>query len=460
MSETVMNRTTRQQLDAEGNARGHRSGISRRAFAARCAVGAVLSSSVAPWRTFAQEPPQDQPQLAGSKSRIQGLLWGGLLGDALGGPVEFSEPTAVAHVLPNTRAWDENRKIDAEELKRLGSSLELHGYGTLRPDPAPYGPWQRKAAAGTVTDDSRHKMVLMRTLQAAMRDESLPISARDVARQYLVFEPRPGNSMPAELMELNDEGFREYRLAARWLLGERDLRQALPVERLWAGIANCSGQMMLPPLAAVYPGQPAEAYEAAWAIDFVDAPAARDMTAALIAGLAQVLGTQFDQQTPPERWTELLHTMRTIDPYRIGNVPFAGRPLNGWLDFAHDAAERAQGRPATLFQILEQEAKPVYWWDAHLTLVVPLAILHFTQLNPLAALHLTLDFGHDTDSYAQVLGCIVGAIYGNDVFPAEMLLQVGNRLAEDYGEQVDQWVATLDTLAQRHQAGRPVISTR
>ena len=45
----------------------------------------------------------------------------------------------------------------------------------------------------------------------------------------------------------------------------------MPVERLWAGISNCSGQMALPPIAAIFPGSPERAYRETFAVDFIDA---------------------------------------------------------------------------------------------------------------------------------------------------------------------------------------------
>lgn len=69
-----------------------------------------------------------------------------------------------------------------------------------------------------------------------------------LAEEYLRFTPIEGQQPNAELATLNEEGFREYVYAARWLLGERDLSVAKPVERLWAGIDTCAGQMLLPPL--------------------------------------------------------------------------------------------------------------------------------------------------------------------------------------------------------------------
>lgn len=135
--------------------------------------------------------------------------------------------------------------------------------------------------------------------------------------------------------------------------------------------------------------------------------------------------------------------MRRVDPYRLADVPFVGRPLVGWLDLADSIAQRADGRPKVAFKLLETEGKPVYYWDAHFTLLVPVVMLKLCQYDPLSAMHLIIDFGHDTDSYAQVLGAMVGAVHGDSVFPQHMVDCVTSQLESEFGESIDHWVDLL-----------------
>ncbi len=375
------------------------------------------------------------------------MLVGSLIGDALGGPVEFLPPAKVSSIMPAARSWKPDRVVDAPTRKRLAESLQMHAYSQLRPDTAGYGPWIADARRGTITDDSRHKIILMRSLRKMLADHRRRLTQQDLARQFVVFRPHEDREPDAALAALVDEGLREYRYASRWLLGERDPTKALPVERLWSGIANCSGQMVLLPLAAVFPGDPDLAYRETYAIDFVDAPGARDIAAALNAGLAAALDPALDAATVNQRWDRLLVAMRETDPYRLREVPFAGRPLDRWLDLADSIVKRSQGRPARAYELLESEGEPVYYWDAHFTLLVPLTMLKLCEFNPLAAMHLTLDFGHDTDSYAQVLGAMAGAVHGTNLFPISMRTDVESRFLDDHGESIDQWVKTLSEAA-------------
>lgn len=426
-------------------------GVSRRHFL-QSGVAATLCSS---WHVCSATADS---VLADASSRRRGLLVGGLVGDALGGPVEFGDEETVAPVMPGTRHWDDATLLDEDRRRKLAATLPLLDYQTLRPETAPYGPWVERAPAGTVTDDSRHKIILMRTLEQAVEADHFPVTDRMLAEQLIRFRPLRHVEADKSLAQLCEIGLREYRMAARWKLGERDLRLARPPERLWSGIHNCSGQMMMPPLAAAFPGDPRAAYLAIYALDFIDTGMARDMTAALGAGLSAVLDPQLDDAPVAHRWQVLLETMRSTDPYELAAVPFAGRPLTRWMDTAAGFAERAGGVPKRLFRMLEEEGQPVYWWDAHYTLLVPLAMLHFCRFDPLAALHLTLDFGHDTDSYAQVLGCMAGAVCGENLFPEPMRAAVLTRLRADFGEDLAAWDRILEACAKRHRQGAPVVA--
>jgi ADP-ribosylglycohydrolase len=413
--------------------------INRRYFLASASAlsGGVLARSI---------PAADGDDVAASRSYA--MLIGSLIGDALGGPIEFKPPEQLRSIMPDARSWESDQVIDAQVKKRLAHSLQMFSYAELRPEPAAYGPWKAKAERGTITDDSRHKIVLMRGLRKMLAESRDQFTTKDVAQQFLSFRPHEQQDTHPELAALVEEGLREYRYASRWILGHRDPADALPVERLWSGIANCSGQMMMTPLAALFPGEPEKAYRETFRLDFIDAPIARDIASAINAGLAAALDPRLDDASTEQRWQSLLSAMRNTDPYRLGDVPFAGRPLHRWLDLAESIAQRSGGRPAKIYELLEKEGKPVYYWDAHFTLLVALTMLRACDFDPISAMHLTLDFGHDTDSYAQLLGAMAGAVHGMDIFPNTMCTAVETRLAADYGESVHDWVRTLTAAAK------------
>jgi ADP-ribosylglycohydrolase len=385
---------------------------------------------------------------------VRGLLVGSLIGDAAGGPVEFKSESELRKWLPDARSWPESKKLNDEEIRKLSSSLPLLPYTGIRPDPAPYGPWAKDGPAGTITDDSRHKIILIHALRRlrAARDQQLTVE--DLAQSYLDFGAAKCIVDNPDYHQFYEESFREYNLAARWILGERRPELARPVSRLWGGVATVSGQMCLPPLAALFPGDPEQAYRAAYAIGFIDLGTGKDMNAAVVAGLAAALSDTNPDTTA--RWLSALDTMRTVDPYDYADIKFVSRPLLKWLGFAKSAARRAAGRPARLYEILETEGRPVYWWDAHFIIASAFAFLHLCQFEPLAAMHLSLDFGHDTDSVAQTIGAFAGAIHGTELFPRPFRAAVAKRLSIEYGEDINEWVDLLVELSDRSKYPQPV----
>lgn len=388
-------------------------------------------------------PADHQPELI--RKRIEGMLIGSYIGDAAGGPVEFKAHADVSGLFSGVRGWDDDRSLTESELAGMAEAFRLLSYDELRPDPQPYAHWTEQAEAGTVTDDSRHKFILLNALRDAAGDNRLPVTRRDLAAAYDDYCQTPDVAGHEGYAALCAEWLLEYGKAARWVLGERDRERALPTDRLWGGIATNAGQMALLPLAGVFPGQPEQAYRAAYSLGFIDNGVGKDINSAVVAGLASAL-TQ-TQENVEERWTAVIETMKQVDPHRYGDVPWVQRSLTRWLRFAEDVARRAAGSPGRLFKLLETEGEPIYHWDAHFTFASAFAILILCRFNVLAAMQLALEFGYDTDSNAQLLGAFAGAVHGPDVFPNAMRQQVVDRLEADYGESLEEQTMLLMRLS-------------
>ena len=65
--------------------------------------------------------------------------------------------------------------------------------------------------------------------------------------------------------------------------------------------------------------------------------------------------------------------------------------------------------------------------------VLTFSCLHLANYDPLAALQLSTEWGHDTDSYASLLGAFIGAKHGVGLFPAHLRQPVHQRLIADFG---------------------------
>ena len=185
-----------------------------------------------------------QPSL---DDRIEGLLYGALIGDAAGGPDEFQ--------VPERSVWTSSDTVlTAEGRAALAARFKLKPY-TRRPNPEPYGQWSSQSPAGTVTDDSRYKIMFFRSLQVAGKPDREAF-ARTLLQWHADSTSKYGN-LPRLWLD-------EFAYAARWVLGERDPAKALPPERQWGGIATMAGQMPFLPLATLTPGNPEQAYLQTW----------------------------------------------------------------------------------------------------------------------------------------------------------------------------------------------------
>jgi ADP-ribosylglycohydrolase len=60
-------------------------------------------------------------------------------------------------------------------------------------------------------------------------------------------------------------------------------------------------------------------------------------------------------------------------------------------------------------------------------------------------MQLMIEFGHDTDSYAQVMGAVMGAIHGKDVWPIQMSETVNLRMKEQFNQNVDDWMLLVNS---------------
>lgn len=365
--------------------------------------------------------------------RVCGLMWGTAIGDALGGPIEFQPRDKIQNLLDPPKVWQPGEKLDAAACNAAAGRLRLRGYRDLRPAPESYGQWNTFSEPGTITDDTRHKLILLFALQKADRTERWPLSVQELAQAYLDWPSSPAIVGRPGYDALARDWLEEWQLAARWVLGDRDLSRALPPERMWQSLPTCSGQMTLLPLAALEAGRPDAAYRAAYDLAFFDNGFGKDLNAALVAGLAEALVTPWDPARPRTAYERVLEVMRTTDPYRFRKIRWTERAVDRWLNLALKLAQEAQGEPARLFASLDRVFAETTKWEAQVPVVVAFSCLELADYDTLAAVELSLEWGHDSDSYAQLIGALAGALQGPGLFPESWRSAVGTRLQADHG---------------------------
>lgn len=381
--------------------------------------------------------------------KVKGLLLGSFIGDALGGPIEFQGHPEIQATERPPKLWKNNEYINDIEIQKAIDRIYLREYRHLRPVPEPYGHWGYHAAPGTVTDDSRHKMVLMQALREANQKNIFPITEKTLAKTYLNWAKSKTVLSHPGYDTLCQQWMYESYLAINWLLGNRTPGKAYPIERMWNALPTCYGQMTLPPVAALYPGEPEKAYLAAYQLAYFDNGFAKDMIGALVAGLSKALVLDPNKLSNEQSWQEIIKAIRNTDPYNYKTVPWSERAVDRWLNLSDEFVKQSNGSPAKLFELLEKEFLYTTKWEAQVPFVIMFSVLKITNYNPLAALQLSIEWGWDHDSYAQLLGAFIGALHGDGLFKEEWKSTVTDRLKKDYDVVVDEWVSTLFNLHKK-----------
>jgi ADP-ribosylglycohydrolase len=383
------------------------------------------------------QPPSDTLFI---KNKIKGMLIGSLLGDALGGPIEFQGHQEIQATPNPPKLWaDTSIIINASELEAAEKRIYFREYKYLLPFTQSYGCWSVNAAPGSVTDDSRHKILLMFMLRKAFKKNAWPVTEKNLAKAFIDWR---------NTSTLSKDWMIEMDKTINWILGSREIGKAYPPERMWNAYPTCLGQMSLLPIAALYPGQPEQAYLSAYKLAFFDNGFAKDMNAALVAGLAAALTLDAKTMSNEQLWAKIFEAIKNTDPYNYNKVPWCERAVNKWMYMVDDFIKKANGSPAKLFQQMDEQFKYDAKWEAQVPFVVIFSCLKICKYNPLAALQLSIEWGNDHDTYPQLLGAFVGAIYGPQIFKEDMAKTVAKRLNLDYDENIDEWVNTLMKIQQ------------
>lgn len=375
---------------------------------------------------------QDRPILA---ERIEGLLVGTLIGDALATPHE----TAPA---PRSRWTSSEGVLTAEGRKALAATVRL---GASSRPADPFGPWSDGGPAGTLSDDSRWKVLFFRSLETAGRP-----NREAFARALLAwFADSSGmhGRLPARWL-------REPSRAARKVTGWSDPRFVTDPERLWGGRPTTAGLMAFLPIAAIAARRPEEAYRLTGDINFLDHGEAADLSASLIAGIAAAMQDDADLASVERVMRELpgisAGTSRGAPPGTApGTSSGYARPTVQWLDFAHDAARRAGSSPAKLYRILDAELGVETGREAWLPIALTWSCALVADGDPLATLRLILEYGPGATTTLPVAAALFGAMHGSRIFAPVDRAAVSRTLREEYGAGLGPWMVAIDRARAR-----------
>ncbi len=330
-----------------------------------------------------------------SEDRVAGLIWGSFYGDALGGPYEFQ------------------KKVSRQPI--------FKGY---KGSASAFGTWERNAPKGSITDDSRHKMLLINALV-----EDKEVTSSTLANEYI----KEFNKLD-KYSELRKLWLKEYVRVATWVSSMKGFDQK-PPGAIWSGMATVSGQLTLIPLAVKFKGQSKKAYLKCWELNWLDNGTAKDINCALVAALAHVL-------QEGKKITSFVKSLKQLDPFHFKKVPFVGRPLDHWLQKIEKIVSQSLSS-SDLKRRLLKSLPSYYWWEDYTVLTVTMSYILYFKDKPEKVLKELIKFGKDTDTYAQLAGAILGAIYGKEFFNQDHLNIVKSELIRQHNYDLDSKINKL-----------------
>ncbi len=368
------------------------------------------------------------------RSRIDGFIRGGLIGDSYPAPLEFAGRDRIQREAPELDRFSMHAPLGPGDWDRLEEGFQLRAFGAIRPRNESFGAWQIMAPAGAVTDDTRQKILALAALRRS-RMEGRPIpTGLDLAEASLQTAAEWSARFGEEIVE---DGLGPMLRPARWILGSRCLQTALPPELVLDGRATCLGLLTTPILAPLFAEDPSAAYFWSLENDWTANGEAADINASVLAALASALADD-----APDLCSFTGH-LASFDPFRLKETRWVSRRLLVHLWAADEAVRRAEGSPARFMEVLDEISEAETGWEARVTLMHALAMLKFAGSRPVGALMLCAAYGRDSDSTGQLIGQIAGALLGRDAWPEAAWQAVRANVQEVYGEDPDAWTSEL-----------------
>lgn len=306
--------------------------------------------------------------------KIAGCLWGGAVGDALGGPVEGWSHAQIVE-----------RYTSVERMLPYAREVGDHGPFTLH--------------AGSYTDDTRLKHVLCETILATRR---IPTRG-DFARMIIHRQEHASSNLERGFLE-------EYALKAIYD-GEK---------LIFAGEPTNGAIMMNSPIGIIHACDPDAAFETALALAFLTDGYARHSAAMMAAAIAAAFkpGVTVDSIVD-----DMLAAMRRHrdavegEHWRGTSWRYAPneRAVETAVAMARETCDMSQ-LTARYYDVLQRG--PLFS-EAAQTLAVAIGVFVAADGDPRPAIVGAVNYGRDNDSYASVAGALAGAYYGIDALPCE-----------------------------------------
>ena len=337
--------------------------------------------------------------------RMLGMVVGSAIGDAMGSPVEM---------------WHRS------DIQKIYGFIDKPIFNARVASPE--GPWQTNMPAGTTTDDTRWKYLMLQYF--------LQLKERPNQENFSEFIVKYYDDLKNDLIK--KDGFKadkleESTLYLTWLqewvkVVEKNGRYNPSVQaKFYGGEMSCAGMLYAPMLGSLYPGDPKAAYAKAFELSLFDIGYAKDLTALTAALTAIAFKENFSADS-------LWHYHTKIDPYLFSESRLIGRIANNICESAiHDYEEIKKmdfenypaknipfyfsDKPERYFQLLEFYKKmdgklkdtPFH---ANEIYMITLSTLLYAEGDFNDAMVFVTNYGRDNDTAGAIVGAILGAQIG------------------------------------------------
>jgi ADP-ribosylglycohydrolase len=358
-------------------------------------------------------------------NKVLGMLLGSAIGDAMGAPTEM---------------WGRDYiKMDYGFVDQLDSATQ---------GPSPEGSWLLNAPAGGTTDDTRWKKLMFDYM--SNNTDKAEFDAKKFAgfinKEYEKAVKSLKNTegydpLPFEANEMRMAWLQEWAAVARPFQNNDFLSYNNALSRFYGGEMVCGGLLYAPAAGLFFPENPLKAYEETYKISIFDLGYARDLTALAAAMTSAAMAKD---ATP----TKIFNVFREIDPQNFFRSRLVGRSSYRILREARQIVFDARklqakdidttkfifpkhlkvdtlymARMAKAFELLDLKNQDMPFHAGEISLIVLTGMI-FADLDFEKAITFLVNYGRDNDTTTAVLGGILGAYWGADKLPKDMVQKV------------------------------------
>lgn len=387
------------------------------------------------------------------QDKIEGLIYGAAIGDAMGAPTEM---------------WSRyDIEVDYGYVSELEDMVRI---------PSGEGIWQHNLPAGGTTDDTRWKQIMgefILSQEKGFYTESGPdpkTFAAFIVNQYQKqvqnlkdtngFDPIPFEESARKMAWLQEWGI----VAKPFAEGNhQEYQHAL--HRFYGGEMTCAGMLYSPMIGLMFPQNPEKAYQAAYELAIFDIGYARDLTALVSA----LVANSFDKNIPPD---SLLKVISQVDPqnyfssrlvnrtaYRIyreskfmvyeaknRDITLLDKPKKLPTNFPkNDTTEYA--RIQYLYKLLDTKNQDMPFHPGEIFRVCLVGMM-YNDFDFERSLSFIINFGRDNDTSGAVAGAILGAYWGANQLPSDMIGQIKKVNQEILHIDLDNLITELVNMMQ------------